>query len=137
MDMEETKIDWEFYDPSEDQFHSIKGLASRYLFKISEESSELADVVVKNAAMGTMIGMTDDEIEKTGAFTARHVYSFLTILHVPTYQSKGFMKDILKWLKAKSAQDNSGYNQSDFLKYLEGPKLGLLLNERYLNLPQP
>jgi len=89
--------------------------------------------VVKNAGVGTMIGMTDDEVDKTGAFTARHVYSFLTVLHVPTYQTKGFMKDILQFLKVRSEKDNSPYNQANFLRYLEGPKLGLLLNERYLN----
>ena len=45
------------------------------------------------------------------------------------------MKDIAKFVTDKSKKDNM--NDSQLISYLENPKLGLLVNERYLNLPQP
>jgi len=133
MDTEQEKanLDWGFYDPSEDQFQAIKVLATRFLFTISEASSELADVIVKNAALGTMIGMSDHEIKKMGQFTSNQIFAMLTILHIPTYKSTEFVKDLMTYVKQKSLKDNFTTHQETFNRYLDDPKLGLLVNERY------
>lgn len=135
MDIEKTNIDFEFYDPSEDQFHAMKALTTRFLWTISDATSDLSDVICKNAALGTMIGMADDEVEVTGTFTSKHVYAVLTILHVPTYKKNDFMKDVQNYVSNKSEKDNFESHQATFTKYQEDPKLGLQINERYLNLP--
>lgn len=135
MDIEKANIDFEFYDPSEDQFHAIKALTTRFLWTISEASSDITDVICKNAALGTMIGMADDEVDVTGSFTSKHIYAVLTILHVPTYKNNDFMKGIQNYVTKKSEKDNFESHQATFTRYLEDPKLGLLVNERYLNLP--
>lgn len=61
-------VDFSFSDPQENQFHSIKQFLTRYLpgMEQSFPSSQLAEVIVKQASVGTMV--TTEESPDAYAF---------------------------------------------------------------------
>ena len=45
-DYDQIDVNFNFYDPDEKQYHSVKNLLNSYLDGVSFRSSELADIVV-------------------------------------------------------------------------------------------
>ena len=146
-DERQQEVEFEFYDPSESQFHAIKMILVRYLTSISNESSELADSIIANCGLGTLIGTADDHFydedsmvlenkDKNIASVPKHIYALCTILHVNTYISKKFMQNIMDVI-LDCASHYAPMKHDIFANYFIRPKLGLLINERYLNLPSP
>lgn len=54
-------VDFNFYDPNEKQFHSVKVLVNGYLDGLSFNSSDLADIIVNQGEVGTMVGIDDPD----------------------------------------------------------------------------
>ncbi|EGR33564.1 hypothetical protein IMG5_049400 [Ichthyophthirius multifiliis] len=60
-EIETLNVEIEFKDANEDMFHSIKAFMSKYLDGISNNSSEYADILIKQILLGTFMVMDDEE----------------------------------------------------------------------------
>ena len=49
--------------------------------------------------MGTLIGTQDEDMNPDNS---KHIYALNTILHIPTYFHKDFLKEIYEFLQKKS-----------------------------------
>jgi protein BCP1 len=54
-------VDFVFLDPNVNQQSSVKMLINGYLDGLSFRSTELADLIVKQAELGTMVGTEDND----------------------------------------------------------------------------
>lgn len=84
-----------------------------------------------------MIGIFDEEEEqkmlaKPLEFQQRDIIGFSTFINLNNYKDKECIKQILKFVLEKNEKTNS--NKSNFKSLLETKKIGLLLNERMINL---
>eukprot|EP01016_Furgasonia_blochmanni_P021840 TRINITY_DN2397_c0_g2_i1.p1 TRINITY_DN2397_c0_g2~~TRINITY_DN2397_c0_g2_i1.p1 ORF type:complete len:333 (+),score=72.94 TRINITY_DN2397_c0_g2_i1:106-1104(+) len=133
-DWEDATVDFEFYDPNPNQFFSVKNLINGYLDGFSFKSSELAEIICNQAVVGTMIGCEEDENEK-GKVQDKNVFAFATILNMNRYEKISVMKEIVSFVVGKSKTHNE--NHEAFIQTLttSAHKIGLLVNERIINLP--
>lgn len=69
---EEINLDFAFFDPKPEHFNSVKTLLNSYLEGISFKSSQLADLVVNQQHIGTMVGVEDSP----------DVFGFVSIINI-------------------------------------------------------
>jgi len=124
-------VDFLFLDPNQNQFFSVKSLLNGLLDGLSYNSSDLANIVCDQVVVGTMIGVEGDD-EKPNE---KNVLGFSTILNLQAYENQKVMKEIVQYIVHKSETHNE--NHEKFLHILQNQtnKIGLLINERMLNLP--
>lgn len=61
IDEDKIELDFVFLDPNPNQFNSIKVFANSFLDGLSYKSSELAEMIINQVQIGTMVGTEEDE----------------------------------------------------------------------------
>jgi protein BCP1 len=129
-------VDFSFKDPHEIDFKSIRRLLTNYVpsslisdhqtSKSLEESlfdaSGMAECIVAQRVLGTMIKIDDD----------LDVYSFATILPVSRYRESSWMRSIKSFVLDHCKDIKKKKLLNDLFT---GSSLGLMINERMLNVP--
>lgn len=106
------QIHFEFYDPREGDFHSVKQQLANKFPGVCEGSnlSDITDAVVSQAEVGLLVRVADTD----------HVFGVATALPAATYRKTGFWQAIEKKLVAACpAEKASAFNAA-----LEAPGLG-------------
>jgi len=129
-DEDDLNIEFLFYDPDPNQYHAVRNLINGLLDGLSYNSSQLAELVINQNVVGTMIG-GDDGDEKP---TDRNVFSFATILNLEASKSEKVIQEILQFIKSKSEKHNSEHEKFVQVLDSEMKSIGLLINERLVNL---
>ena len=129
-DDEDMTVEFEFYDPNPNQFFSIKSLINGYLDGLSYRSSDLAQLIIEQVEVGTMIGTLDDEEENLikNKPKDKNVLGFATVMNFLQYHKKPAFQEISKYITDKSKIHNEKHEE--FLKILHEKNVGLLINER-------
>ena len=153
---EQVSVEFEFYDPDDSHFLSLKSLLNGYLDGLSFGSSELCDLVIDQVEVGTMIGVAEDDesnenpqkkeaaqkkekeaVQKREnskkAQKQRDVLGFATVIEMSKLGKSKVGGEILSFIQEKSAKFNDKHSKLEEIlggKY----KVGLLLNERIVNL---
>lgn len=96
---EELNLDFAFFDPKPEHFNSVKTLLNGYLEGISFKSSQLADLVINQLHIGTMVGVEDSP----------DVFGFVTILNVNQHKDQSVLGEILHYVIQKSKQYNKNH----------------------------
>jgi len=122
----EVNVDFIFSDPRPIDFKSVRRLLERYL--PGEEGSfpvgSLADDVIGQRVVGTMVKVVDDGLDDS--------YAFSTILPLSLYSQKDWFRSVKSYLLKKVPVTAMGALKAA----LDSPSsLGLLLNERIYNMP--
>ncbi|KAF9584107.1 Mss4p nuclear export [Lunasporangiospora selenospora] len=142
-------VDFEFFDPKEDDFHAVKNLLGQHfasdalLFALSE----LADLVVSQANVGTTIKVNGADSDPFSLLTTLNMNQHLYHHHnsaasgaasgsSSTPKQSEVMTQIRDYVFTKSRQ-NEKMNMK--LKELLGAssklQVGLILSERFINMP--
>jgi len=129
---ENLDIEFEFYDPDKSQKRSIVALINGYMDGLSYKSSDLAEIIINQDILGTMIGVEDpEEFKKTGD---RDVIAFSTLLNIDQYKGEKVIGEIIKYIMQKSETHNTAHETLYNLVDNQAAKIVLLLNERVVNL---
>ncbi len=123
-------VDFEYFDPSpEIDFHGLKTLL-RQLFDVDNQLfdlSELADMILAQPLLGTTIKCDGQESDP---------YAFLTVLNMHEHRSKAVIQQLSKHLLARAGGSS---DLKDALAKILDPasksQLGLILTERFINMP--
>ena len=127
-------VDFSFKDPHEIDFKSVRRLLINYVpAPIAAEqastleasifdSSGMSECIVAQRVLGTMIKIDDD----------LDVYSFATILPVSRYRESSWMGSVKSFVLGHCKDAKKKKQLSDLFA---GSSLGLLVNERMLNVP--
>ncbi|TNV78286.1 hypothetical protein FGO68_gene12590 [Halteria grandinella] len=149
-------VDFELVQPSEAYYHSVRALLNQYLDGEDNETldiSGLADQVVNTVSIGSVVAsaleqdpadmpeyqdLPDDQFDKIALkFNQdRDVYGFMTILSLTkrAKQIRGFQQ-IIDYVLAKASKHCNEKQKETFTEVLGKQNVGLLLNERLINLP--
>lgn len=133
---EAVDVRFEFYDPKESDFHGLKALLTPYLDGAQYDCSGLADAVIAQSTVGTVVktGEDDDPI------------AVMTALNTRRYADRPFMREARDFLlkrastaAAAAAAEGGGSGGSSlreqFEKAWDAEGTALLLNERLVNAP--
>lgn len=127
---DDIQVDFLFLDPNQSQFFSIKSLVNGILDGVSFRSSDLANIICDQVVVGTMIGVEGDD-EKPNE---KNVLGFATILNLSAYSKQDVMKEIVQYTIEKSEKHNSDHEAFVHLLKSQTDHIGLLINERMINL---
>ena len=114
-------VNFDFSDPSEKHFSSLRQYLISYLPIENFFVSELADLIVKQVSVGTMIQVENEPED---------VYGFITALSLHQYRHVECIQQIRRFLIEKCPEES----KKDMLRVLNG-KCGLVISERLVNMP--
>ncbi|KAG7344144.1 p21-C-terminal region-binding protein [Nitzschia inconspicua] len=120
-------VEFTFCDMDERYFHGIKTLLISSSPLYATTSSAMADLMIENIAVGTVISTEADREEGT-------VYGFASVLNVTTYQER----ECVQSLKALCLSKCPPQHKSELETVLSGKTkrpAGFLLQSRMVNLP--
>lgn len=135
-DGQDLDVDFEFCDPSEDDYHNVSELLKSGTWEFVEFNySELTETVVGQGNIGTFIKSSTSEKDPELVTTC----GIYTALNLRQFAHQSWAKDISSALiaKAKAHADAKVAQQlqSLLLARDEGTEVALLFHERFMNLP--
>ena len=127
---ETIQVEFIFCDMDEKYFHGLKALLHNSGTIYHTHSSALADLMIENISVGTVITTPDDDKEGNDAT----IWGFASVLNVTTYQeSPG-----IQFLKETCLKDCPADRRTELQVVLSGQTkrpAGFLLHGRMINLP--
>ncbi|KAF2121664.1 p21-C-terminal region-binding protein-domain-containing protein [Lophiotrema nucula] len=128
-DMDLVNVDFEWFDPSPTvDFHGLKTLL-RQLLDIDAQLfnlSELADIILAQPLLGSTVKVDGAETDP---------YAFLTVLNLKTHADKPVIKDLTAYLSKHSSSIPSLRSLPALLSPESEAQVGLILTERFVNMP--
>ncbi|KAJ2454333.1 Mss4p nuclear export [Coemansia sp. RSA 2336] len=115
-------VDFDFFDFQQTDFHSLKPMLVTSFGDDADmfDLSELVDMILYQNAIGSTVKV-DGESDP---------YAFMSVLGMKQHEGKGVMKQIREYLLKKA-----GKQREQLHEILESSNVGLLLNERVVNMP--
>ncbi|EME78592.1 uncharacterized protein MYCFIDRAFT_190822 [Pseudocercospora fijiensis CIRAD86] len=130
-DTEMLDVDFEFFNPdSEVDFHGLKNLL-RQLFDADNQLfdlSALAGMILEQQDIGTTIKCDGKESDP---------YAFMTILNLYQHRSKAVIQQLTNYIlsRVRASGDQSLANLEALLSEKSSARVGLILTERFINMP--
>ena len=143
-------LDFELVAPWESFFHSIKMLTQQLCDDQKFDVSGLADALIAQQSLGslpvTSLGfnldekyknLNDVEFEKMRIKhnNDRDVYGITTVINFSKREGKKFLEDIYGYIMFRAKKSLEKDKLKKFIAIMNSKKIGLFINERYLNLP--
>ncbi|KAG0001980.1 Mss4p nuclear export [Entomortierella chlamydospora] len=150
-------VDFEFFDPKEDDFHAVKNLLGQYFASdsILFGLSELSELIVSQPNVGTTIKVNGADSDPYSILTVLNMNQHLYNIHkvaapstssgatsaqassqqVATKPSQ-VMTQIRDYIFTKSKQNEKLHAKlKDLLSLPSKKEVGLILSERFINMP--
>jgi protein BCP1 len=120
-------VEFTFCDMDEKYFHGLKTLLSSSSPLYGAYSSALADLMIENVSVGTVISTVGDLEEGI-------VYGFASVLNVTTYQNHECIQSLKKLCISHCPQDRKGELETVLSGKTKRPA-GFYIQSRMVNLP--
>lgn len=125
-------VDFEWFSPNQDvDFHGLKTLL-RQLFDVDNQLfdlSALTDLILAQNHIGSTVKCDGEESDP---------YAFLTVLNLNHHKDQPVVKDLIAYLLARSktsSQPMIAEQLEKFLSPTSTAQVGLILTERFINMP--
>lgn len=122
-------VDFEWFDPQpEVDFLGLKTLL-RQLFDVDEklfELSALVDLILSQPTLGSTVKVDGNETDP---------YAFLTVVNLHEHRNNPAISTLTSYLASKSASSPSLSALSSLLSPSSEAQVGLILSERFINMP--
>ncbi|KAK1034155.1 Mss4p nuclear export [Friedmanniomyces endolithicus] len=122
-------VDFEYFDPQPAiDFHGLKTLL-RQLLDIDAQLfdlSALADLILSQPTLGSTVKCDGNESDP---------YAFLTVLNLRQHLEIPVAKDLTRYLVSKAGSMEGVKGLKDLLDEGSGAQVGLVLTERFINMP--
>ncbi|XP_065827852.1 BRCA2 and CDKN1A-interacting protein-like [Oscarella lobularis] len=135
IDME-VQVEFEARQPEADDFHGIKRLLNQLFSSSPVNVGELTDLVLSQENVGSVIkirqseGDSDDESDDED-----NVFGLTTVINTRLHKDKGCVKEIIKLIETKCSDGEVHSKLTALLHGNDDGDTGLLLSERFLNIP--
>ncbi|KAF2261361.1 hypothetical protein CC78DRAFT_470597 [Lojkania enalia] len=126
--MDLVNVDFEWFDPQPAvDFHGLKTLLRQLLDVDAQlfDLSALADLILSQPLLGSTVKVDGNETDP---------YAFLTILNIETHKDKLVIQDLAAYLSRHSTSP-SLVPLKDLLSSSSTAQVGLILTERFINMP--
>ncbi|ORY16903.1 p21-C-terminal region-binding protein-domain-containing protein [Clohesyomyces aquaticus] len=128
-DMDMVNVDFEWFDPQPSvDFHGLKTLLRQLLDVDAQlfDLSALADLILSQPLLGSTVKVDGNESDP---------YAFLTVLNLSTHKDNKVVQDLTAYLQKKASVQNSLKPLATLLDSESTAQVGLILTERFLNMP--
>ncbi|KAF2473659.1 uncharacterized protein BDR25DRAFT_281560 [Lindgomyces ingoldianus] len=128
-DMDMVNVDFEWFDPQPAvDFHGLKTLLRQLLDVDAQlfDLSALADLILSQPLLGSTVKVDGNESDP---------YAFLTVLNLSTHKDNKVIKDLTTYLTKKASSTPSLAPLSSLLSQPSPSQIGLILTERFINMP--
>ncbi|CAG8455476.1 15229_t:CDS:2 [Acaulospora colombiana] len=122
-------VDFDFFDPKEIDFHSIKNLLIQLFSSDSElfHLSELTDLIIGQPLLGSTVKVDGSESDP---------YAILTVLNINEHKEKQCMKSLVSYLLEKTKKDSRLNDKlNNLFRENSDQHVGLIISERLINMP--
>ncbi|CAB4378123.1 uncharacterized protein OCT59_012220 [Rhizophagus irregularis] len=122
-------VDFDFFDPKEIDFHTIKQLMIQLFSSDAElfNLSELSELIINQPLLGTTVKVDGTDSDP---------YALLTVLNMNEHKNKECIKQIKNYLIEKTKKlTNLNEKLVELLKDTSKNNIGLILSERLINMP--
>jgi len=132
-DVDMLNVDFEWFDPSEIDFHGLKLLLRQLLDADADlfDLSALSDLIISQPTLGSTVKVSDDATTDT---KDTDPYAFLTILNLHAHREKEVTQQLTRYLMQKCSKI-SPLSGLPALLQTDGAQVGLVLTERLINMP--
>jgi len=135
---EEVQVDFEGRNPESQDFHGIKQLLQQLFLKAHLDLSQMSDMLIEQAGIGSVLKQTidDDDDEDDDLTDSLDVFGITSVLNVSSHKDSQCIQQLINLLfeLSKEHADNSVQAEISNL-FVSGKKVGLLINERFVNIP--
>ncbi|KAL2635321.1 hypothetical protein R1flu_006800 [Riccia fluitans] len=121
---ETVNVDFEFFDPSPEDFDGVKALLKSYLEDEAWDPSELVNICLAQTTVGTVLKTSEDE----------NPIGVLTVLNLARYKDQRSMHDIHRYL-LENCCVKSVRERLEAIWNQHAEHVGLLISERLANVP--
>lgn len=147
---DEMQADFELVAPCESFFHSIKMLIQKLCDEQKYDVSGLADALIEQQSLGSLpvTSLSFDLDEKYKDLNDadfkkmrikhnndRDIYGITTVINFSDREDKPYLEEIYGYIMYKAKKFLKKDLIKKFIGILNSKKVGLFVNERYLNLP--
>ncbi|XP_015597237.1 protein BCCIP homolog isoform X2 [Cephus cinctus] len=134
----EIQVDFEGRNPQDPDYHGIKTLLQQLFLKAHLDLGGLTDLIISQNYVGSVVKQSDDEDasddeddDNNDVFGITTVVNISDRQNVPCIQQ---LRDLLRQLASEHATDTVNTMIKNVLENDSAP-LGLLINERFVNIP--
>mmetsp|Transcript_7364 Transcript_7364/g.12825 ORF Transcript_7364/g.12825 Transcript_7364/m.12825 type:complete len:355 (-) Transcript_7364:31-1095(-) len=120
-------VEFAFCDVDEKYFHGLKTLLASSSPAYGANSSALADLMIQNISVGTVVSTEADQEEGT-------IYGFASVLNVTTYQEQECIQSLKKLCLSNCPSDRKAELETVLSGKTKRPA-GFYLQSRMVNLP--
>ncbi|XP_077992113.1 BRCA2 and CDKN1A-interacting protein-like [Glandiceps talaboti] len=135
---EEVQVEFEAHSPIDSDFDGIKRLLQQLFLKASVNLSELTDLIISQNYVGSIIKQSVTDIaDDSDEDDDDEIFGFTTVMNISEKKDKGCIQQVTSLLLEKCGKCCPESEVDKFQKILsdESRCLGLLLNERFVNVP--
>ncbi|XP_022080558.1 protein BCCIP homolog [Acanthaster planci] len=138
---QEVQVEFEALPPQDNDFHGIKRLLQQLFLKSRVNLSELTNLILSQNHVGSVLKQSEaqlaEESDSSDDDDEDHVYGVITALNISDKKNENCVKDIQSLLEEKCTKCASPADREQFMRTLDDPEhsVGLLLNERFVNIP--
>ncbi|KAM0791991.1 hypothetical protein ACM66B_007103 [Microbotryomycetes sp. NB124-2] len=130
-------VDFEFFDPQPQDYHSIKLLLTQLLSgdAVQVDVGSIADLLVEQKLVGTTV--------KTDGGNESDPYAVLSVVNLNVHKDRAGIKDLISYLLSKTTSNKALHDKLSNLlstsateSSADQPRhVGLVLSERLVNMP--
>ncbi|XP_038071108.1 BRCA2 and CDKN1A-interacting protein-like [Patiria miniata] len=139
---EEVQVEFEALPPQDDDFHGIKILLQQLFLKSKVNISELSNLVLSQNHVGSVLKQSEAQLAEESDSSddddnEDHVYGIITVINISDKRNESCIKDVQSLLEEKCSKCAPAADQEQFVRTLNDPthSVGLMLNERFVNIP--
>jgi len=124
-------VDFEFFDPQPQDFYGYKILLKQIFGNDHEyiNLSDLADLVLSQPLLGSSVKVQSEDPKKEDP------YAMLSVLNMQEHKDKESIKQIKKYLNDRLTKKPVSLKKLNAFLEDESKPVGILLNERLINMP--
>ncbi|XP_058797989.1 protein BCCIP homolog [Phymastichus coffea] len=135
----EIQVDFEGRNPEDPDFHGIKTLLQQLFLKAHIDLNKLTDLIIQQNYVGSVVKQSQDDLASDDEEDDDHdnVFGITTVINVSNRQTTPCIQQLRDLLK-QLAQDHATDSVNTMVKHVlenDSAALGLLINERFVNIP--
>ncbi|KAF2900367.1 hypothetical protein ILUMI_05819 [Ignelater luminosus] len=137
---EEIQADFEGRNPEVQDFNGIRQLLKQIFLKEHVDVSQLSDMIIAQEGIGSVLKQSwndeDDDDEDDTLTEALDVFGVTTVVNLSSHQQTPVVQQLFELMQRLSKDNANEATKAKIDAILNNSKrIGLLINERFVNLP--
>lgn len=122
------EVTFDFLEPNEKFYHNLKQLLRKTFCFVNWNFDSVVDAICNQRDFGIFVGVEDDDNNGENM-----IYAVLTILNLKKLNDVGFLGQFREYIVSQCDEQVKQFLETTV--FSDFPSIGLLINERVVNLP--